>query len=205
MDTNQPIVQTTYTATPSNPGIFGTKIPSSVAFVVGILLFLMPFSELKCGGTTIANISGLNIALKKEWKAAGGLGSKELGDMSSKKSTSDKGNSWIFAMAALGLGILGLLLSLTDAKAGLSAALAFGVLAAGALIGMMLQLKNEMNASIAKQAMEKSSEGTDTLGFDKLDNYKPVLSFTPWFYIAVIAFLVAAFFCYKRMAVPKTR
>ena len=30
------------------------------------------------------------------------------------------------------------------------------------------------------------------------------VDFTPWFYIAVIAFLAAAFFCYKRMSASKT-
>jgi hypothetical protein len=46
--------------------------------------------------------------------------------------------------------------------------------------------------------------GGDVSGFDKLgDSIYIAVDFTPWFYIAVIAFLVAAFFCYKRMQETK--
>jgi hypothetical protein len=35
------------------------------------------------------------------------------------------------------------------------------------------------------------------------DKMNITVDFTPWFYIAVIAFLAAAFFCYKRMSASK--
>ena len=33
----------------SSTGLFGTKIPSSIAFLLAILLFLLPFAEIQRG------------------------------------------------------------------------------------------------------------------------------------------------------------
>ena len=59
---NQPIAAT------SSTGLFGTKIPASAAFLVGILLFLLPFAEVKCNGETVASNTGIGIAMGKDWK-----------------------------------------------------------------------------------------------------------------------------------------
>src|SRR5439155_173998 len=142
MDSNQTTASPILTL-PVSTGIFGTKIPSAVAFAVGILLFLLPFSEIKCGSTTLANKSGLDIALGNEWKTVG-TGMFDKNDF-----------------------------------------------------------QKNINNSLANEAIDKTKENTDSFGFDKigesLNNIKLTLNFTPWFYITVIAFLVAAFFCYMRM------
>src|SRR6185369_6694928 len=109
-----------------------------------------------------------------------------------------QGNAWIFAIAGLALGGLGLLLSFADARTGGSAGTGLGVLAAGALIGLMIQLKKDFNDSLAKSAVDKTTEGANDMGFGKLgntmDSVKPTLNFTPWFYVAIVAFIAAAFF-----------
>ena len=208
MDSNQ-ITASPILTPPVSTGIFGTKIPSAVAFAVGILLFLLPFSEIKCGSTTLANKSGLDIALGNEWKAIGtgiGTGMFDKNDFQKKSLSAtkeQKGQTQIFAVVAIGLGILGLLLAFGSAKAAAGGGGLVGLLSAGALIGLMLDLKKNFNNSLANEAIDKTKEGTDNSGFDKIgesiNNIKPTLNFTPWFYIAVIAFLVAAFFCYIRM------
>jgi hypothetical protein len=118
------------------------------------------------------------------------------------------GNSQIFAIAAAALALLGLLLSLANAKAGGVGGMVTGVLSAGAMIAMMIDLKKWFNEGLAKQAAEKTSNNADNLGLDNfsnsMGNIKPTLAFTPWFYFAVVAFLAAAFFCYKRMQSSKT-
>jgi hypothetical protein len=208
MEPTQP--STTSTSAPA-PGIFGTKIPATVAFAVGVLLFLLPFAEIKCSGTTLANTSGLDIAMKKDWKPANNslLGKEGMGDKTSKPTSQERGNSWIFAIAALGLGVVGLLLSFANVRSAAGGALVTGILSAGALIGMMLDMKKWFNDSLAKDAIDKAKEHSDnTLGLNNLgnsfNNMKPTLDFTPWFYVAVVAFLAAAFFSYRRMASMKT-
>jgi lipopolysaccharide export LptBFGC system permease protein LptF len=114
-----------------------------------------------------------------------------------------KGYTQYFAMAALALAVLGLGLAFTNAKTGGSGGLVAGILSAGALIALMINEKSNLKTSISNQAVDKAKDGADTLGFDKIgdsmNNIKPTLDFTPWFYVVVIAFLAAAFFCYKRM------
>ena len=51
-------------------------------------------------------------------------------------------------MVALGLGVLGLLLSLTKAEAGLSLAMFTGVLATAAMIGLMIDIKKKVKIGI---------------------------------------------------------
>ena len=73
-----------------------------------------------------------------------------------------------------------------------------GILAAVALIATMIDVKSQVKAQMPD--LRNRPRGDDLSGFDKLgDSIYIAVDFTPWFYIAVIAFLVAAFFCYKRM------
>jgi hypothetical protein len=190
MDTNQ---QSTF-STPA-PGVFGTKIPSSVAFAVGILLFLLPFAEIKCNNATLMQNSGLGIAMGSEWKMSeksmlGALG----GEGNTSPIADKKKDPNFYAIAALALGLIGLILSLLNARTAAGSAMVSGVLSAAALIGLWLDLKKTMNSSLA------DTEKTGGMGMDKI---KLSLQLTPWFYIAVVAFLVAAFFCYKRIQAAK--
>ncbi|MFZ1264508.1 MAG: hypothetical protein WAT34_13440 [Chitinophagaceae bacterium] len=212
MDTNQPTTPTPppYTPPPptyvsaATPGMFGTKIPSSVAFVVAILLFLLPFSEIRCGGSALMNNTGIGFALGKDWKISGGYGKDMLKDMDSKTSNEKDKTVQYLIIAALGLGVLGLLFSLAGSATGARIGIVTGVLGAGTLVAFMLILKKWFNDGLAKQAAEKAKDGTDSLGLGKMGDMSFSLAFTPWFYIAVISFLAAAFFCYKRMTAAKT-
>lgn len=203
--TQQPVAQTTTAA----HGIFGTKVPSGVAFAVGILLFFLPFSEIKCNKSVMLNKSGLGFVIGQDWKVVNnlGFGGKDNSEnMTNKTKTEGESNAQYFAIAALGLGVLGLLLSFADAKLGGTAGVVTGILSAGALIGMMVTIKNWFNDSLAKEAVNKAQEGDDNLGLNKIgnsikDNF--TLDFTPWFYVSVVVFLAAAFFCYKRLQSTK--
>ncbi len=69
MEPNQGTQATTsISSTPPPAGLLGTKIPSSIAFLLAILLFLLPFAEIRCNGTAVANNTGLGIATGQEWK-----------------------------------------------------------------------------------------------------------------------------------------
>ncbi len=208
MDSNQP----TAAPAPAAPlpaasrGMFGTGIPSTVAFAIGILLFLLPFSEIKCGGTTLMSKTGLDYAMGKNWKVLGsGLGGKDFSsgtdDLVSKTKDKKEGNAQYFIWAALGLGILGLVFSLTGSRSGSGAGIVTGIISAGALIGFMFDVKKWFNDGMAKEAADKTKDGADSLGLGKMDALQ--LSFSTWFYISVVAFLAAAFFCYKRMQSSK--
>jgi hypothetical protein len=208
MDTNQPTTATTYTTVTRPPGMFGSKVPSSVAFLVGILVFLLPFTEIRCGGTKIMTKSGLDYALGNDWKTvAGGLGKGDLQDKAMDTGKEQKGNTQYFIIGALALGALGFLLSMGSAKTA-AGGIVTGVLAAGALIGFMLDLKKNFANSLRDQAIDKAAKGADDAGLDGVSNtmgdIKPTLAFSPWFYIAIVAFIVAAIFCYNRMRASRS-
>lgn len=204
MDSNQPTANPAPVYAPASRGMFGTGIPSTLAFAIAILLFLLPFSEIKCGGTTLMSQTGLGFALGNKWKVTAGLGDKDLlgdKDVTSKTTNEKQGNARYFILGALGLGVLGLIFSLIGSGAGSKGGIIVGILAAGALIGFMLDVKKWFNDGMAKQAAEKAKDGADSLGMDKIGALQ--LSFSTWFYVAVAAFIAGAVFCYLRMRSPK--
>jgi hypothetical protein len=68
--------------------------------------------------------------------------------------------------------------------------------AAVSLIGLMIDIKGQMKTNNVKSG----PPGDDPLGISKMaENINVRVEFTPWFYLSLIAFLVAAFFAYKRM------
>ena len=207
MDTNQPT--TLYAPASAAPGLFGTKMPSTVAFAIGILLFLLPFAEIRCAGQKVATKSGLDFALGNDWKTQTGgmLGKNDYKDEAMSMGKEQKGNTQYYAIGAAALALLGLLLSFANSKTSSAGGLVSGILSSGALVGLVLDEKKNYAASLKAQALDKAKEGVDSLGFDKIGNTmgdaKMTLAFSTWIYIAIIAFLAAAFFCYKRMSTPK--
>jgi hypothetical protein len=67
-----PVTPPSATSSPASPGLFGTGIPTSAAFLVGCLLFLMPFADIKCNGLSLKQVSGINLATGFEVKDPSG-------------------------------------------------------------------------------------------------------------------------------------
>lgn len=195
----------------SLPGVLGTKIPSTVVFTIGVLLFFMPFAEIKCkqdsnadfGGLKMDFGSGMNIsntgfglAIGKQWNVKmEGLGGLFSGSQDVKKDQpkQDPNN---YAIAALALGIIGLLLCLAKSKALNWVAMLAGILSAAALIGLRIDLDKK-----AKDPGKELTSGNNTSswGMDSLNDVNVHITYTPWFYIAVLAMIMAAVLCYLRM------
>jgi hypothetical protein len=204
MDNPAPTPASTVSASTPPPGLFGSKIPSSAAFAVAVLLFFMPFVDIKCNNMSLQQVSGIQLATGFKMKNNSSSNSflddikpDKADEAITKTATkSDKKDPNLFAMVALGLGVLGLGLSFTNAKAALGGAMVTGIASAGALIGMMLDLKKKAKLDIPDMGNKSDAGNTlDGLG-DKLNIS---IDFTPWFYLSVVAFLAAAFFCYRRM------
>lgn len=191
-------------------GIFGTKIPASVCFAVGLLLFLLPFAELKCTSvkkkqnevietnfnTSFSN-SGLGLALGKQWDwnfpiSRGDLLQEEQKHKWGKNT--ERPNE--YAIAALVLAAIGFLLSLLNNRIFSIINIATGTLVSVALLFMMIDLERKSGDIISRTQENEGMVGSGT-------DFKFVLVFTHWFYIAVICFLVASFFSYKRMQSTK--
>src|SRR6266508_3565148 len=105
----------------TSPGLFGTKIPSTAAFLVAILLFLLPFAEVRCNGTAMASNTGLGIAMGSDWKEVASknlFGNSFANNTTTEERKVQKQDPNIFAMVALGLGIIGLLIAFLGPKGG---------------------------------------------------------------------------------------
>jgi len=219
MDSNPASTTTNYAPATATRGMFGTKIPSTVAFAVGILLFFMPFIDIKCNNMSLQQVKGFELATGFQMKKGSSnnpylddIKSDRVDDEITKATTkSDKKDPNLFAMVALGLGVLGLLLSFTNVKAAIGGAMITGIASAGALIGLMLDIKKKIKTDLPSMGDKGGGSGDGSLS-DKMSDFGKELGdkmnitveFTPWFYVAVVAFLAAAFFCYKRMQSSKT-
>ena len=178
------------TPVPQAPGILGTKIPATTSFVIAVLVFLMPFLDIRCNEMSLKKINGVELATGyqidspgKNNSLLGGLENKETGSFSKK----EKKESNIYAMAALLIGAAGLVLSLLNARTAMAAASTTGALAAAALIGLMVDINREVSSQQAEQSKDVVIS----------------VNFTVWFYLSVLAFLAAAYFSFQRMRQSK--
>jgi hypothetical protein len=189
-------VQGTQANAPVSPatsatGVFGTKIPSSLAFLLAILLFLLPFAEIRCNGAAVANNTGLGIATGAEWKEVvtkNIFGNDFQSNPSPKESNVEKQDPNNFAIAALALGVIGVFIAFLTPKGGGRFNLVVGILAAVSLIAMLIDLRS-------KAKSENSVKSSD-LNFNA--GVIVTVEGTGWFYLAIILFILGGVFSYLK-------
>jgi hypothetical protein len=161
----------------------------SISFVVGVLLFLLPFVEIRCNGEKFASNTGVGLAFGIDYKTTSV--DKSLTDASGDRSEKqvverEKGKLYVFALLAFLLGTAGIILSLTNAKS--NKALVFiGSLAAICLVILFIQIK--MDVTDRPLRGSKSSFASDI---------KVTATFTVWYYLSLLSFIVGAALSYKR-------
>lgn len=173
---------------PPSRGVFGTKIPTSVTLAIAVVLFFMPFLDIKCNDMSLQKISGLELATGFRIKNSNDsfLGNLDKLDNTESSTSSSKGQKKdpnIYALAALGFAVLGLVLSLLAGKAGGIGAMLTSVVGAVSLILLLADIKSDIKAEIGDASKDGVSISVD---------------FTPVFYITIIVFLAAAYFGYRR-------
>jgi amino acid transporter len=167
------------------------KYPSTVAFIVASLLFLLPFVEIRCNDTPYAENSGMGLAFGTDYKTTGQV--RKLNDSfynrdtDSAKVSKENGKMYPVALGALILGLLGIALSLTSVRAGMINTIV-GIVAALLLIVLMIQVKMDV----------KDVTNTETSEDDVSNAIRVTAAFTAWYYLSLLSFLAAAFFSYKQ-------
>jgi len=196
MEPTQPLSPVVTSTKTSSPGIFGTNIPASVAFLVAIVLFLLPFAEIKCGGVTIANQTGVGFVTNQEWKS---FDKPRRYLESAKPAKEDEfGNSQLILIVVLVLALIGFLVSVTNTNGMIAVML--GLLSACGLIYFLFDLKSNFDASVHKDAIDQAMQSSRELG-NTFNSSKPTLSFAPAFWISLLALLAAVFFSWQRRKV----
>jgi hypothetical protein len=168
---------------------------TTISFALGVLLFFLPFMEIKCNETTLVQMSGLNMVTGAEPKVGSdfeqmskGFDTKNEGTKTATKSDK-KGKVYIMAIVALGLGVIGVAISFMNKDGYSPIKMIAGAVGAVALIILMFQVKGDAN-----EQMTADKKGSDQMaGMMKLS-----VDFTFWFYLCVISYLASAFFSYKQ-------
>jgi hypothetical protein len=174
---------------------YATPRLTTVSFALGLLLFLLPFVEIKCNGASVAHLSGVNMVTGSAPKMSGDLENMTQafgqydGPQAKLNKTEEKGKAYAAALIALLLGIGGLAVSLTKKKVHNPLEMLLGVAGAVALIVLMIQVKGDVNSQV------KSERGSGD-GFS--DMIKATVDFTFWFFLCVASYLASAFFSYKQ-------
>ncbi len=170
-----------------------TKIPTTISFGVVLLLFFLPFLEIKCNNMVLQKVSGVQLATGFKVKGPGSSNSivGNLEGFSKNKNTSVKSERRspnLPALLALGLGIAGLVLALRESRKG---SFIVAILGGVALVATMIDVKSKLNSEL--RGSGSSLSGSRDFGEDLLVS----IDFAPGLYLAILGFAAAAFFSYK--------
>ena len=187
--TQQPVIYT-------NRGkeFFRKPHNATLCFALGMLLFLLPFAEFKCGNMSLLGNTGIGIAIGQEWKVTAVLGKNEFMKKLDESSKMDKDlmkeGPNIFAIVALVAGLFGIIIAFIKVKWRALAGMCAGILGAVMLLALMVQFKLLMRSMLSEKA---AGDGPD---FDVGGILK--LQFTFWYYLSLLSFIAAAFFNYMK-------
>ena len=173
----------------TSSGLLGTKIPSSIAFLLAILLFLLPFAEIRCNGAAVATNTGLGIATGTEWKEVvtkNIFGSGFQNNPSTNESKVQQQDPNVFAIAALALGVIGVFIAFLTPKGGGIFNLFAGALAAVSLIAMLIDLRSKSKSDNSLKSSDLDFNGGAIVTVDG----------TGWFYFTIILFILGGVFSY---------
>lgn len=171
---------------PPAPGLFSSKIPSSVTFAVAVLFFFMPFVDIKCNNMSLQKINGIELATGFRVKTSDNslFGNLDNLDTNTSAKKSERKDPNMYALGALVLGALGFILAMFAGKAGGIGGVVTGALGAVSLVVLWTDIKKDIKSEVSEASVKDIQVSVD---------------FTPMFYLTVILFIAAAAMSYKRM------
>ena len=170
-----------------------SKYTISIIYAVGILLFFLPFVEIKCNATPLYEVKGIELVTGFTVEDSN-KGTENFNDVFVSESQNERQESNAFAIGAFAFGIIGLIISFLNFKSQPVASTLTGALAALCLVGLMIQVKGDVGKWSSKT---RPATNTDIFG-DMSRTIKVIADFTPWFYLALISFAAAAFLSYRQ-------
>lgn len=178
----------------STDNFYRKRYTATISFVIGILLFLLPFVQLKCSSVVMAENSGIGLATGSQWKITMMGGTNELfKNITALKSNSDQkalkiAPDWFLLLSIL-FAAGGIVFSVSKwnmrAIASMSAGLLSAVMLIAAMIHLKLLIRSQIPAGNKNDSLDISMSGL--VG----------IQFTIWYYLSLAAFAAAAFLSYK--------
>ncbi|TAL51444.1 MAG: hypothetical protein EPN92_00680 [Chitinophagaceae bacterium] len=160
-----------------NPALF------KLIYTIAILMFFLPFIEIRCNGLPLAKATGIELVLGTEIKP--------INKIDRPTNTFDwiehgkKRGPNIFALMAIGMALVGLGFSFSKLKQKLLLNFAIGALGVITMTGLAIQLKTSLNDELKVQMEE--------------GNANISLSFTAWFIFVFICFIIITLVGWKHM------
>jgi hypothetical protein len=170
---------------------FRKKHTTTIAFVVAVLLFALPFVEIRCNGVTVAQNTGIGLAFGSDYKLGSSMSALQDQFNSTREEkkagpAKESGKVYAFALAALLLGVVGIAISFSNVRSGIFNTV-IGAAAALSLIALMIQLNSDIKE---RSGQGDKNELTESIGIS--------IGFTVWYFLSIVCFLAAAFFSFKR-------
>lgn len=167
--------------------IVRSRYPVPATLVVALVLFFLPFAEIRCMDYKIASNSGVGLALGTEWKSElfGSMRDlmKENGKMSEQDAKKQlKDSPKIPALLSIAAALAAIGFACSENRVRLKIVTWLAVIALLAHIGLLIQLRWELTHS------GKDGEG---LGAG-IDNKLFGIRFTIWYYLSGLLFAGAA-------------
>ena len=157
-------------------------------FLVSVLLFLLPFVEIRCNGATMAENSGVGLAIGRDFKEAGQMKSMKDSFESESQTTSkvSRGSGELFegALLALALALAAAIVAFISNRTA-RVTMILGALAAVSMIVLLIQVKSKIN--------EKGRTTGEDSPFGNIDISA---QFTAWYWISLVLMLLGAYFSY---------
>jgi len=157
------------------------RIPASLAFLVGSLLFFLPFVELKCNGELLAKPTGIDLATGKTTVVL--TSSEKFWDKKKDwtiTTTSKEQDPNIFAISALFLGAVGFIIALLNFQSTPRLSGVIAILAIAAMIALMLDIQSQVN---------KRGENINNVKVT-IDSIKVTADFTKWYFLSICSFII---------------
>jgi hypothetical protein len=180
----------------NNSAFFRRRFNPTIALVVALLLFLLPFCRLKCSTYTVAENSGIGLATGQQWKVSFmGIDNDLMKDAGEATKTGDPnkeyktGVNW-FILLALVFGVMAVVFSFFDWQMRPMAVLSAAIVAALLLIAAFIHIKLSIKSQIPTGGNKSNSLDMNMEGLIKVQ-------FTVWYYLSLAGFAIAAFFSYK--------
>ncbi|HEV7332209.1 MAG TPA: hypothetical protein VGN63_14325 [Flavisolibacter sp.] len=182
-------------ATTNTTDFYRKPYLTTAAYALALLLFLLPFFDIKCNNISMAKLSGINMATGSKPSL-----SREMEDMQNSfpgerrrasASVDGEGQLFITALFALLLGVAGLLYSIFNKGENQRPGMYIGGLGALALIGSWIQVSSYVSENARSQGGPQPDDR-----FSAMINISASPTF--WFILCLLLFLAAAFISYQK-------
>lgn len=186
-------------ATTTTAELYRKPYLPTLSYALGLLLFLLPFFDLKCNNMTVAQLKGIDVAFGSKPNLSGDMeriqnnfGTQRTEDGAVPVQQQGEGRLFITALLAFLLGVIGLVLSLVNSGKSNRPNMLVGIAGAVALVASWIEVSAYVSAN-AKTTNGGAGPGSDFAGMVRVS-----ASPTFWFVLCVICYGVSAYYCFKK-------